>query len=173
VVIVRAAITSPLVPVARSPPSSPVPLLPPAGEGEARLGGADRSDKSDRSDRSDKSDKSDRSVVGTETNHTVVARDCGPVRGDRLSCDYQSVSTRCAVTTLIPRPLAPASGRRGGALGGWSVATRRQTVGSCSYAGRVASYELGTCNCLPYGFVFLRTSPFDAPLLGNSVSCEC
>ena len=36
--IVGAAITSQLVLVARSPPSSPGPLLPPAGEGETRLG---------------------------------------------------------------------------------------------------------------------------------------
>ena len=40
-----------------------------------------------------------------------VAWDCGPVRVE--NCSY-------AVTTLIPRPLAPASGRRGGALGGRS-----------------------------------------------------
>jgi len=111
VVKVAAAITSLSVPVARSPPSSPGPLLPPAGEGETRLWGR-------WSDRSDKSDKSDRSVVGTETNHTVVAWDCGPVRGESYCCDYESASTRCAVTTLIPRPLAPASGRRGGALVG-------------------------------------------------------
>ena len=97
----------------------PRPLAPARGRRGDALGRW--SDKSDKSDRSDKSDKSDKSVVGTETNHTVVAWDCDPVRGDRCCCDYQSASTRCAVTTLIPRPLAPASGRRGGALGwvGW------------------------------------------------------
>ena len=40
-----------------------------------------------------------------------VAWDCGPVRGKRWSCDYESDSTCCADTTLIPRPLAPASRR--------------------------------------------------------------
>jgi hypothetical protein len=46
-----------------------------------------------------------------------VAWDCVPVRSGGWSCDYELASTHCAVTTLIPRPLAPASGRRGDALG--------------------------------------------------------
>jgi hypothetical protein len=40
-----------------------------------------------------------------------VAWDCGPVRGERSRCDYESDSTRCADTTLNPRPLASASER--------------------------------------------------------------
>ena len=54
---------------------------------------------------------------------TVVAWDCGPVRVESCSC---------AVTTLIPRPLAPASGRRGGALVGRSDRSDKSVVRTSS-----------------------------------------
>ena len=105
VVRVAVAITSPSVLVARSPPSSPGPLLPPAGEGEARLWGVVV--------------RQVRQVSsGNRDNPHRCSMGLCPVRGESYCCDYQSASTRCADTNLIPRPLAPASGRRGDGLVG-------------------------------------------------------
>ena len=81
------------------------------------MGGADRSD---RSDKSDKSDRSDKSVVGTETNHTVVAWDCVPC-AVKVGVAITSPPVLVARTPpSSPGPLLPPAGEGEARLVGWA-----------------------------------------------------